>query len=508
MTNAEPSDFSSLFCIFNCMKIFLLFLTICFALANAQLYYDKHGECRGTYKDSLDHATLVKFAEKIRGPILVKKSVEGVKPTKSLKKIKRTLNVSRDTLDKENWLEVEKNEIVKICIDQKVLAWETSLSSNIKNDSCLAIQASTLIGVESINIYFPDADSSFKLNLAVGMKYLNFKNEEVLLGYNKYDSSLGFDSSYDLEFDPERLVSVTGTYLVDKYPVTNCEFTQLMWDSIPNKITISNQRYRRFQEEWTSRKKNSKYNEKCIVHDTAATRVFLYQSMKYANARSVREGLKPYYVFSETEADESAVLAGYSKAISYIIGYHDFTEHEKKFITVKVDSSSDGYRLLYYDEWMMFARGGDKKNKAPWGDSSATFKEASKHAKFKSMNRDFFHSEKEMVLSEPVGQLQPNGYGLYDIFGLVSEQVLLENSRCLNTPLGFFCFNFNFPYCLKGGTYYVTETRSIDNDHMPYWKYFNYGSFEYGYPGIADGFRLVRNIGNNAKWTEVKPETK
>jgi formylglycine-generating enzyme required for sulfatase activity len=486
------------------MKIFLLFLTICFALANAQLYYDKHGECRGTYKDSLDHATLVKFAEKIRGPILVKKSVEGVKPTKSLKRIKRTLNVSRDTLDKENWLEVEKNEIVKICADQKVLAWETSLSSNIKNDSCLAIQAPTLIGVDTLKVYFPDSDSSHKINLAVGMKYLDFKNEEVLLGYNEYDSSLGFDSSYDLEYDPERLVSVTGTYLVDKYPVTNCEFLQLLQKEIPEKNTFSKSHYKRKLEEWIIRKKRWKENEKCMVHDTAVTTSYLYQSMMYANARSIREGLKPYYVFSETEADESAVLAGYSKAISYIIGYHDFTEHEKKFIAVKVDSSSDGYRLLYYDEWMMFARGGDKKNKAPWGDSSATFKEASKHAKFKSMNRDFFHSEKEMVLSEPVGQLQPNGYGLYDIFGLVSEQVLLENSRCLNTPLGFFCFNFNFPYCLKGGTYYVTETRSIDNSHMPYWKYFNYGSFEYGYPGIADGFRLVRNIGNNAKWSEIK----
>ena len=78
LTNAEPSNPGSLFCIFNCMKIFLLFLTMCFAFANAQFYYDKHGECRGAYKDSLDHATLVKFAEKIRGPILVKKSVEGV----------------------------------------------------------------------------------------------------------------------------------------------------------------------------------------------------------------------------------------------------------------------------------------------------------------------------------------------------------------------------------------------------------------------------------------------
>ena len=175
------------------MKKILLFLTMCFALANAQFYYDKHGESRGAYKDSLDYATLVGLAKRFHGPILLKKPVDGIKPRKNLEKIpenkiQRTFNVSRNTLDKENWLEVEKNEIVKICVDQKVLAWETSLSSNIKNDSCLAIQAPTLIGVESINIYFPDADSSFKLNLAVGMKYLNFKNEEVLLGYNKYDS--------------------------------------------------------------------------------------------------------------------------------------------------------------------------------------------------------------------------------------------------------------------------------------------------------------------------------
>ena len=115
------------------MRNVLLLIVAFVAFANAQLFYDKHGECRGTYKDSLDHATLVKFAEKIRGPILVKKSVEGVKPTKSLKKIKRTLNVSRDTLDKENWLEVEKNEIVKICVDKPVVAWETSLKTSVIN---------------------------------------------------------------------------------------------------------------------------------------------------------------------------------------------------------------------------------------------------------------------------------------------------------------------------------------------------------------------------------------
>ena len=127
MINAEPSNPGSHFCIFNCMKIFLLFLTICFALANAQFYYDKHGESRGAYKDSLEYSKLVELANRFRGSILVKKPVEGVKPRKNLEKIpedkiQRTFNVSRDTLDKENWLEVEKNEIVKICVETSLLS--------------------------------------------------------------------------------------------------------------------------------------------------------------------------------------------------------------------------------------------------------------------------------------------------------------------------------------------------------------------------------------------------
>ena len=88
------------------MKIFLLFLTLCFALANAQFYYDKHGESRGAYKDSLEYSKLVGLAERFNGPILVKKPVKGVKPRKNLEKIpenkiQRTFNVSRNTLNKE-----------------------------------------------------------------------------------------------------------------------------------------------------------------------------------------------------------------------------------------------------------------------------------------------------------------------------------------------------------------------------------------------------------------------
>ena len=153
MTNAKPSDFSSLFCIFNCMKIFLLFLTICFALANAQ----------------------------------------GINPSKDLKnipedKIQRTFKVSRDSLRKELWLEVEKNEIVKVCIDKKVKDWKTSLKSSIFNDSCFVLQLPTLIGVESINVYVHKSNKTHKINLAVGMKYLNFIFWNVFQIFTRIDA--------------------------------------------------------------------------------------------------------------------------------------------------------------------------------------------------------------------------------------------------------------------------------------------------------------------------------
>lgn len=487
---------------------------MCFALANAQFYYDKYGECRGAYKDSLEYSKLVGLAERFHGTILVKTPVEGVKPRKNLEKIpenkiQRIFNVSRDTLSKENWLEVEKNEIVKICVDGPVVAWETSLNATISSDSCLAFQAPMLIGVETVNVYFSEADRSKKINLAVGMKYLNFKNEKVLLGFNRYSEKelqmqmvcnageYGAVPCGPQNEDPERLVSVTGTYLVDKYPVTNCEFTQLMWDSIPEKATYEYWDFQKHHKKWLSRKKRSIRNENCIAHDTAANMLSVQQAMKYANARSIKEGLKPYYHFSPIEAHSPAILTN-----GYIITYWDFKDYGTRFfdgdeyfypnpyIKVTEDKTSDGYRLPYYDEWMMFARGGDTKKKAPWGDVTATFEEATKYAKFS----DFVKEQHEYEDTEPVGQLLPNGYGLYDIFGLVQENVLLKK---------YLRYNFSNISCMKGGGYRVVTAPNISFNNISYWKDFDYGHYKSGSSLLA-GFRLIRNIGNNAKWSEIK----
>ena len=137
----------------------------------------------------------------------------------------RDVYLSRDSLGAETWLEMEKNETIKICIDSKVRVWDNAPNTEVLNDSCLKYRVPTLVGVRSIDVKFLDSDSSHKINLAVGMKYLNFKNEETLYG-NDY---------YQMNPFEKKIVHVTGSYLVDKYPVTNCEILQLLWNEIPEK---------------------------------------------------------------------------------------------------------------------------------------------------------------------------------------------------------------------------------------------------------------------------------
>ena len=49
----------------------------------------------------------------------------------------RNVNLSRDSLSSETWLEVEKKEVVKICMDAKVRVWDNAPNTEVLNDSCL-----------------------------------------------------------------------------------------------------------------------------------------------------------------------------------------------------------------------------------------------------------------------------------------------------------------------------------------------------------------------------------
>ena len=381
-------------------------------------------------------------------------------------------NLFCSSLNAETWLEVEKNETVKICMDSKVRTWETSLASEILNASCLKIQVPTLIGVYPIHVQFPDSDSLYKINLAVGMKYLDFKNEEVHYGY---DLLLKAGLS-------RKNVSVTGKYLVDKYPVTNCEILHTLWEDIPSFSTSLDSLNNDFIKSWMLRKHNHDFDDKCSIHDSAVTLFPLYLAMKYANARSIQEGLKPYYFFRS-----DITLSEKQKVIGYIYNKNDR-------IWISIDSSSDGYRLLYYDEWMMFARGGDRRN-APWDDSTS-----------------FYEYMELRLTSGPVGMFSPNGYGIYDVFGLVKEHVLFEENNKMKRRCEVY-YVTSSPKPQKGVIHHpqrLPRTKSVDylscfkggGNLYDNWEKINYGTIDYS--SDLGGFRLIRNIGNNAKWTEVK----
>ena len=135
-------------------------------------------------------------------------------------------------------------------------------------------------------------------------------------------------------------------------------------------------------KKWVNRKKASKRDEICDVHDSAAKMIFLFQAMMYANNRSIKEGLKPYYLFlvlptnydtfekqnndyhrkNKKEKGQSleSILAkslsrppiyhqesrSTSRILSkgkYVIANHDFIGHGNNVSLVKVDYSSDGY---------------------------------------------------------------------------------------------------------------------------------------------------------------------
>lgn len=450
-------------------KIFILF-TICQALVNAYQYnvYDMNGKKQGSFYGIVDKNTLARIIKEYHSSILVKKGAPNeanINKFANLNQhnlaltslVDKNIDITKDSLVKNLWFEVEKNEIVKICLNSKVSAWETLLDAQVINDSCLIFQASTLIGTEVLKIYLPQTDTFHKVNLAVGMKYLDFKNEDMLLG------------SFDLEDeDPKRLISVNSTYLVDKYPVTNCEITQQMWDNIPSPKALQDNEINKLTKKWINRKYSSIYKDICPLHDSATSTISLYQALKYANKRSISDGLKPFYKFSTTQINQTQIL---SKG-QYIISYFDFSTHKDSHIQVSVDYTSDGYRLPFYDEWMMLARGGDKKNDVPW-DKHATDKEIAKYAKFGRVN--------EYDETGPVGQLKPNGYGLYDIFGLVKEHVLFEQLNPFNYLLNI--YSKESPSCFKGGSIH-------DN-----WENINYGYISPNYHSTnLGGFRLIRKI--------------
>ena len=135
-----------------------------------------------------------------------------------------------------------------------------------------------------------------------------------------------------------------------------------------------------------------------------------YDCVKWANARSQREGLTPCYY----------VDAGHT--VIYKSGNHDLTAEN-------VDWTANGYRLPTEAEWEKAARGAVSGHRFPWADDTISHGRANYQGDSNSYAYDISaqnghhpdYNNNPQPYTSPVGAFTANGYGLYDMAGNVYE---------------------------------------------------------------------------------------
>lgn len=137
-----------------------------------------------------------------------------------------------------------------------------------------------------------------------------------------------------------------------------------------------------------------------------------YEAVKWANARSEKEGLTPCY------------YTGPSQTAVYRDGIVNVANDSVKW-------SGCGYRLPTEAEWEYAARGGCEGHRFPWCDTDeiqhswANYYSLSRYGYDTSPTRGYHpsYATGDYPYTSPVGSFAPNGYGLYDMAGNIWEWV-------------------------------------------------------------------------------------
>ncbi len=403
----------------------ILVLGISHSFAALFNLYSADGRFAGQVEAETD-AELVSKAQK--KTVLYKKSAKVRAATfKRSELLEDSVTLNLDTLPE--WIELEKNTATTFCRDGNAPGnWIVSNAfGTVLDENCFLLETPNVTGTVQISF----ADSTFHqkkgVHIAVGMKVLNLDGQKGKIGFHGEDYNYKSDrtvgpldqESNRIYLYPERIIDLEGSWLVDKYPVTNCDFVLTMGDSIStNFYSKHNAPVNDFFQTWGKRRRETEADGICEVHDSAATKIYLYNALVYANRRSEREGLSPAYSFKLLKEGNSFFPSLHADGSFEIYTASFFKNYDNRnlldgWIRVKVDTTADGYRLPNHDEWMVLARGGDLDGVAFW-DSDTSAKDYAWFGDGTPYSQD----------SRPVGMLKPNGYGLHDILGLICENTL------------------------------------------------------------------------------------
>ncbi|SHL73573.1 Sulfatase-modifying factor enzyme 1 [Fibrobacter sp. UWT2] len=450
-------------------------------------------------KESLYEVDGAKVGNKTNGPKALIHVFSEKTPSRSISdRSKSDIYAEQDTFfispkASELWLEMEKNSNYTICLENEENGiWKGNDFPYEKDCSCIKLNSGNYVKNGKIQ-HITQMGNVQTFNLLVGMKYIDLSTQEHLLGFNSSKDTYLTGKHLSISYmDSARYEKLYEVLLVDKYKITECEFVHALWDSIPPYTQENNYENINF---WIEKKKNMTKNGLCDTHDSAATRIYLYQALIYANIRSLRDGFKPVYSFEKSK-NFSTTFKEYNDGSFNINGASFFRNRsdEENFIHVKIDKKANGYRLPYYNEWVALARGGEghKNYFNIWGGINDSIK-ASQYAWFgqtdsedpylKMSEKDpFERSWLKMSCGEwkqksrPVGMLKPNAYGLYDMFGLVCENVLMSEKSLFSVET----------YSCKGG-FLTTSLKDLNfGNHCDNSRGYFYTTFQ--------GLRLVRQI--------------